>query len=103
MITSRATQLGKGTARGRTTLIVAITISVWLVVSIIPVACTEASTPTIHAVGSAEQVYVTGLASSAQASLIASQRQEARYAESGFARWPLVSQRVRPGAGTGCA
>ena len=72
MIFSRATRSTKGTAAGRTALIVATTISVWLVVSIIPVASTEASTPTIHAVGSAEQVYVTGLASSAQASLITS-------------------------------
>ncbi len=72
MIFSRATRSTKGTAAGRTALIVATTISVWLVVSIIPVASTEASTPTIHAVGSAEQVYATGLASSAQASLITS-------------------------------
>ena len=72
MIFSRATRSTKGTAVGRAALVVATTMSVWLVVSIIPVASTEAATTTIHAVGSAEQVYVTGLAASAQASLVTS-------------------------------
>ncbi len=69
-MTTARTQLRKGTAAGRTALIVAMTISVWVVVSVVPVARTAASTPAFNAVGSAKQVYVTGLASSAQASLI---------------------------------
>jgi hypothetical protein len=73
MLISRATRFRTGSPAARTALIVATTISVWLVVSVVPVArSAAASTPTFNAVGSAEQVYVTGLASSAQASLITS-------------------------------
>jgi uncharacterized protein len=48
----------------------AILTSVWLVVGVTTATRTSASTPTFQAFGSADQVYVTGLAPSAQMSLL---------------------------------
>ena len=98
MTISRGTQFWKGTAAGRTALIVAITISVWLVVGMVPVARTAAATPTFNAVGSAEQVYVTGLAPSAQASLITSHGQTLS-TQKADSLGGLLFRNVQPGSG----
>jgi uncharacterized protein len=70
MAISRGIKHQKSTAFGRTAVIVAMTICVWLVVAVVPATRATASNPTFNAVGSAEQVYVTNVAPAAQASLI---------------------------------
>src|SRR5580698_10658231 len=70
MAISRGIKHQKSTAFGRTAVIVAMTICVWLAVAVVPATRATASTPTFNAVGSAEQVYVTNVAPAAQASLI---------------------------------
>ena len=92
MIKSRGTRFRKGAAIGRTALVVAITVSVWLVVSMVPAARTGASTPTVHAVGSAEQVYVTGLAAVGPGLASHIPGEDPGDTDSGFARWPPVPQ-----------
>ena len=98
MVKSLGIQPSHSTRARRTALTVAITISVWLVVSIIPVARTAASTPTIHAVGSAGQVYVTGLAPSAQASLITSHGKKVA-TQKADSLGGLLFRNVSPGSG----
>jgi hypothetical protein len=98
MANSRGTHLKKSSAAGRTALIVVLTITVWLVVSVIPVARATAATPTFDAVGSAEQVYVTGLTSSAQASLTTSHG-KTLYTQTADSLGGLLFRNVPPGKG----
>src|ERR1700722_10111489 len=98
MIISRGTQLRNGTAGWRAALIVAITITTWIVVGVVPVARTAASTPSFNAVGSAEQVYATGLAPSAQASLITSSG-KTLYRQRADSLGGLLFRNVPPGSG----
>src|ERR1700736_3693110 len=63
-------QMRTSSVAGRTVRAVAVTITAWLVVSMLAVGSSAATTASFSAVGSAGQVYVTGLAPSAQASLI---------------------------------
>ncbi len=98
MVISRGIQLRKISTAGRAALIVAITIAAGLVVCVVPVARTAASTPTIDAVGSAEQVYVTGLTSSAQASLTTSHG-KTLYTQTADSLGGLLFRNVPPGKG----
>jgi uncharacterized protein len=98
MMISRRTELGKAAAAGRATAIVAITISVWIVVSLVPVARSAASTPPFNAVGSAEQVYATGLAPSAQASLLTSHGKTLS-TQTADSLGGILFRNVRPGNG----
>ena len=98
MTISRGTRVRNGTAVGRTALIVATAISVWIVVSLVPVPRSAASTPTLNAVGSAEQVYVTGLTSSAKASLITSHGKTLA-TQKADALGGLLFRNVPPGSG----
>ena len=98
MVISRGIQVRKSSAAGRIALIVAITISVLLIVSVVPVARTAASTPKFNAVGSAEQVYVTGLAPDAQASLITPQG-KTLYTQTADDLGGLLFRKVPPGTG----
>ncbi|MFZ0665128.1 MAG: CocE/NonD family hydrolase [Acidimicrobiales bacterium] len=78
-----------------------IMISVWLGVSLLAVTDSAASAPakaSFDAVGSAEQVYVTGLAPSAQASLINSQGKTI-YTQAADSLGGLLFQNVTPGSG----
>src|ERR1700722_3992345 len=98
MVISRGIQVRKSSAAARIALIVAITISVLLIVSVVPVARTAASTPKFNAVGSAEQVYVTGLAPDAQASLITPQ-EKTLYTQTADDLGGLLFRKVPPGTG----
>ena len=98
MVLSSGTQSRNSSAAVRPAVIVAIAISVWLIVTVVPVPRTEASTPTIYAVGSAEQVYVTGLASSAKASLVTSHG-KTLYTQKADSLGGLLFRNVPPGSG----
>jgi uncharacterized protein len=98
MAISRSIEHRKNTAPGRTAVIVAMTISVWLVVAVVPATRASASTPTFNAVGSAEQVYVTNVAPSAQASLITS-RGKTLATESADSLGGLLFRNVPAGTG----
>jgi predicted acyl esterase len=98
MAISRGIELRKHHAPGRTAVIVAMTISVWLVVAVVPATRATASTPTFNAVGSAEQVYVTNVAPSAQASLITAQGKTLA-TESADSLGGLLFRNVPPGTG----
>jgi uncharacterized protein len=98
MIFSSGIKATNGTAVGRSALIVAVTIGVWLAVSVISVQRTSASTPTIHAVGSAEQVYVTGLAPAAPVSLVTSHGKKLT-TQKADSLGGLLFRNVRPGSG----
>src|SRR5580698_5955279 len=98
MAKSRGTQVGKSFVIGRSALVVAMTISVWLVVSAFPVSRTSASTPSFDAVGSAEQVYATGLAPDAQASLVTAQG-KTLYTQAADDLGGLLFRNVPPGSG----
>jgi hypothetical protein len=98
MAITRGTQVRKRSVTGRTALAVAITISVWLAVGFVTGTPTSASTPSFDAVGSAEQVYVTGLAPDAQASLISSQG-KTLYTQTADSLGGLLFSNVPPGRG----
>ena len=70
MAEPRGTQTKKSIAMRRTASAAAIGLSALLATSLLTISRTAASTPSFDAVGSAEQVYVTGLAPSAQAALV---------------------------------
>jgi hypothetical protein len=98
---SQGTRIGTSFVLGRSALVVLTTISVWLVVSAFPVAQTSpasASTPSFDAVGSAEQVYVTGLAPDAQASLVTS-KGKTLYTQAADDLGGLLFREVPPGKG----
>jgi len=100
---SHDTQERKSSTTGRMARVVAITISACLVVSGLTAATStapssSASTPSFSATGSAEQVYVTGLAPSAQTSLRTPQGQILS-TQTADALGGLVFRNVPPGRG----
>jgi uncharacterized protein len=98
MATSRGTHVREFLVTGRTALAVILTISVWLAVSLVTTTSTSAATTSFTAVGSAEQVYVTGLGPSAQASLI-SPEGKTLDTQKADALGGLLFQKVSPGKG----
>jgi predicted acyl esterase len=78
--------------------LVAIPISAWLVVSLLTAIGSSASTPGFRAVGSAEQVYVTGLVPAARASLMTSHGQKL-YTQKADSLGGLLFRKVPPGSG----
>ena len=93
------THLRKISAARRTAPAAAIMISVLLAVSLLTVARGSASTPpSVNAVGSAEQVYVTGLTPSAQASLVTSHG-KSLYTQTADSLGGLLFLNVPPGTG----
>ena len=97
------TQKKTSSTAGRIARAVVITISACLVVSSLTMATStatssSASTPSFSATGSAEQVYATGLAPSAQASLITPQGQTLS-TQTADALGGLVFRNVPPGSG----
>ena len=99
MVEPRGTQLRKVLAIRRSAPAAAIVLSVLLTVSLSTVARGSASTPpSFSAVGSAEQIYVTGLAPSAQASLITPQG-KTLYTQTADSLGGLLFLDVPPGNG----
>jgi uncharacterized protein len=98
MLIPRGTQARKGFAAGRIATVAAIVLSVCLAVSWLTVTRGAASAPSFDAVGSAEQVYVTGLAANAQASLI-SPDGSILYTQDADSLGGLLFQNVTPGSG----
>jgi uncharacterized protein len=98
MLTSRGSQARKHPAPRRTAAAAAIVVSVLLAASFLTGTPTSASTPSFVAVGSAEQVYVTGLAPSAQASLVTSSG-KTLYTQAADSLGGLLFVNVPPGGG----
>src|SRR5580658_4584724 len=98
MLTSLGTQARKHPAARRTTTAAAIVVSVLLAASFLTGTPTSASTPSFVAVGSAEQVYVTGLAPSAQASLVTASG-KTLYTQTADSLGGLLFVNVPPGGG----
>ncbi|MHB1488508.1 MAG: CocE/NonD family hydrolase [Acidimicrobiales bacterium] len=92
------TKVGRRLATGRLARAGALMISTWLVISSMTATGVSASTPNFNAVGSAEQVYVTGLAPSAQMSLITPGGQTL-YTQSADSLGGLLFRNVTPGKG----
>jgi predicted acyl esterase len=78
--------------------LVVVTICGFLVVSLLTTTSASAATPSFDAVGSAKQVYVTGLAPSAQASLVTA-RGQAVATQTADSLGGLLFQNVSPGKG----
>jgi uncharacterized protein len=100
MLNTRGIKAPKSSAPRRTPVAVGVVISVCLVVSVLLVAhgAASAAAPSFDAVGSAEQVYVTGLAPDAQASLISSGG-STLYTQSADSLGGLLFQDVPPASG----
>jgi uncharacterized protein len=98
MVISRGNSIREKSGPGRTAPAVAIMISALLTASFLTSTPTSASTPSFSAVGSAEQVYVTGLAPSAQASLVTSNG-KTLYTGTADSLGGLLFQNVPPGSG----
>jgi uncharacterized protein len=98
MLTPRGTQVKRGFAARRAGTTVAILLSACIAVSFLTITRGAASTASFDAVGSAEQVYVTGLAPSAGASLI-NPHGKTLYTQAADSMGGLLFQNVAPGAG----
>ncbi len=101
MLNTRGIKTRKGSATRRTPVAVGVVISVCLAISVLLVArgaASAAGASSFDAVGSAEQVYVTGLAPDAQASLISSGG-TILYTQSADSLGGLLFQDVPPGSG----
>jgi uncharacterized protein len=101
MLIPRGIKVTKSSAARRMPVAVGVVISVCLAVSVplVPRGTASAATaPSFDAVGSAEQVYVTGLAPDAQASLINSDG-TSLYTQSADSLGGLLFQNVPPGSG----
>jgi predicted acyl esterase len=98
MVIPRGTHVRKNSAARRTATAAAIMISVLLAASFLTGTPTSASTRSFDAVGSAEQVYVTGLAPSAQASLVTASG-KTLYTQTADSLGGLLFVNVPPGGG----
>jgi predicted acyl esterase len=98
MLNPRGTQVWKSFRARRSAPAAAIVFSALIAVSLLTSAPTLASTPSFTAIGSAEQVYVTGLAPSAQASLLTSGG-KTLLTQAADSLGGLLFQNVKPGSG----
>ncbi len=95
---SRAPKIGISAAAGSAARVVGISISALLVLGLLTATSTSASPPSFNAVGSAEQVYVTGVPPSSQVSLITPGGQNL-YTQTADSLGGLLFRNVPPGKG----